>query len=444
MGLTKSQSESLSRRVLDLVKADGASVWITDSEDLQLRYANNDITSNGLVDRVRIDLSVSYGKRSASIQVNQTDEETLRASVKKVQAMAKLAPEDPEHMPELDPGEYLEPRTFSEATAALTPEEGLARIRPVIEAARAAGVDSAGYLERSVSGATFANSKGLFVHQTSTGIDYSLTARAAEGRGSGWASTQVTDLGDLDLEPVGARAIEKALASRNAVERAPGRTTVVLEPAAVRDLVSLLFWGLGRRDFDEGRSFLNGLVKEGEDPVGKALFGEKATLYSDPQDPAAPCGIHHNGLAREKTSWVEKGVLKNLEVGRFWAQKKEISPQPFPGNIIMAGEGQSIDELVGQVEDGVLITRLWYLRMVQPQTLLYTGLTRDGTFAIKDGTIGGPVKNFRFNDSPVNILKNIVASGEPARVMGSEGAMPMYVPPLLVRDFNLSSVSDAS
>lgn len=444
MGLTKSQSESLSQRVLDLVEADGANVWITDSEDLQLRYANNDITSNGLVDRVKIDLSVSYGKRSASIELNQTDDDTLKAAVKKVQAMAKLAPEDPEHMPPLEPTEYLEPKTFSEATAVLTPEQGLAQIRPVIEAARAAGVDSAGYLERSVSSATLANSNGLFVFQPSTSVNYSLTARAAEGRGSGWASTQVTDLADLDLEPVGARAIEKALASKNAVERAPGRTTVVLEPAAVRDLISLLSWGLGRRGFDEGRSFLNGLVEEGEDPIGKELFGSKASLFSDPQHPAVPCGIHHYGLPRTKTDWIKDGTLKSLNVGRFWAQEKGIAPQPSPGNLIMPGEGQSMDELIGQVEDGVLITRLWYLRMVQPQTLLYTGLTRDGTFAIRDGKVAEPVKNFRFNESPVNVLKNIVASGKQARVMGSEGSMPMYVPPLLVSDFNLSSVSDAS
>jgi predicted Zn-dependent protease len=444
MGLTKSQSETLSQRVLDLVEADGASVRISDSEDLQLRYANNDITSNGLVDKIKIDLSVSYGKRSASIGLNQTDNETLKAAVKKVQAMAKLAPEDPEHMPELGPTEFLEPKTFSEATAALTPEEGLAHIRPVIEAARKAGVDSAGYLERSVSSSTFANSEGLIVFQPSTSVNYSLTARSAEGRGSGWASTQVTDLAKLDLEPVGARAIEKALATRNAVERAPGRTTVVLEPAAVRDLISLLSWGLGKRGFDEGRSFLNGLVKEGEDPIGKELFGKKATLFSDPQHSAVPCGIHQNGLPRNKTDWVKDGILKSLSVGRFWAQEKGIKPQPHPGNLIMPGEGQSMDELIGQVEDGVLITRLWYLRMVQPQTLLYTGLTRDGTFAIKDGKVANPVKNFRFNESPVNVLKNIVASGKQERVMGSEGAMPMYVPPLLVNDFNLSSVSDAS
>jgi predicted Zn-dependent protease len=439
-----SETESLCSKILGLVKADAAELYVSDSEDLLLRSANNDITSNGLIDRISISLSVSFGKRSASISVNQTDDKTLRAAIAKVEAMAKLAPEDPEHLPPVEPGSYATPLTWSDATAAMTPEEALAQLRPVIEAARAAGVDSAGYLERSVNGSAYANSRGVFIHERSTGVGFSMTARTAAGRGSGWASTQVTDAGALDLGPVGERAIAKALASRDAIERPAGRTTVVLEAAAARDLLGLLSWGLDRRDFDEGRSFLNGLVKEGEDPIGKSLFGERATVFSDPLYAAAPSGIHQSGLPLERTAWIENGVLKNLPVGRFWAQQKGIAPQPWPGNLIMPGEGKSLDELIAGVEDGVLITRLWYLRMVQPESLLYTGLTRDGTFAIKDGKIAGPVKNFRFNETPVNVLKNIVASGTPERVLGSESRMPMHVPPLVVENFNLSSVSDAS
>lgn len=439
-----SETESLCSKILGLVKADAADLYVSDSEDLILRSANNDITSNGLIDRISISLSVSFGKRSASISVNQTDDETLRAAVAKVEAMAKLAPEDPEHLPPVEPGSYATPLTWSDATAALNPEQALAQLRPVIEAARAAGVDSAGYLERSVNGSAYANSRGVFIFERSTGVGFSMTARTAAGRGSGWASTQVTDAGALDLAPVGERAIAKALASRDAIERPAGRTTVVLEASAARDLLGLLSWGLDRRDFDEGRSFLNGLVKEGEDPIGQSLFGERATVFSDPLYAAAPSGIHQSGLPLGRTAWIENGVLKNLPVGRFWAQQKGIAPQPWPGNLIMPGEGKSLDELIAGVEDGVLVTRLWYLRMVQPESLLYTGLTRDGTFAIKDGKIAGPVKNFRFNETPVNVLKNIVASGTPERVLGSESRMPMHVPPLVVENFNLSSVSDAS
>ncbi len=443
MSLTREQIESLGEKVLGMVDADSAALWITDSEDLQVRYANNDITSNGLVDRVGINLTVSYGKRSASIDINQTDDDTLKAAVSKVQTMAKLAPEDPEHMPPVGPTDYLDPITFSEATAAMTPEEALATVRPVIEAARAKGVDTAGYLERSVGSGTLITSEGAFSHQPATDVGFSLTARALAGRGSGWASTQVTDVGNLDLAPVGEKAIQKALDSRNAKERGPGRTTVVLEAAAVRDILSLLNWGLDLRSFDEGRSFLNGLVEEGESPIGKKLFGD-TTLISDPLYEPAPCSTQHYGMRRERTPWIESGVLKNLPVGRFWAREKGIEPQPHAGNLIFPGENAESEQLVGKVEEGVLITRLWYLRMVQPQTLLYTGLTRDGTFAISNGEIAGPVNNFRFNESPVNVLKNIVASGKQERVLGSEGSMPVHAPPLLVNEFNLSSVSEAS
>lgn len=277
--MTQSETESLCAKILGLVKADGAELYISDSEDLLLRSANNDITSNGLINSLSISLSVSFGKRSASISINQTDDDTLRAAVAKVEAMAKLAPEDPEQLPPVEPGTYASPLTWSDATAAMTPEVALARLRPVIEAARAAGIDSAGYLERSINGSAFANSRGVFVYERSTTVGFSMTARAAEGRGSGWASTQVTDAAQLDLIPVGERAITKALASRNATERPAGRTTVVLETSAVNDLLGLFSGGLDRRDFDEGRSFLNGLVGKGEDPVGKALFGNKATLF---------------------------------------------------------------------------------------------------------------------------------------------------------------------
>ena len=214
--------------------------------------------------------------------------------------------------------------------------------------------------------------------------------------------------------------------------------------AAARDLLGLLVWGLNRRSFDEGRSFLNGLVEEGKDPVGQPLFGERATLFSDPRYAAAPSGIHESGLPIGPTTWIENGVLKELPVGRFWARKIGVPPLPWPGNLIFPGEGKSLEELIGGVADGVLITRFWYIRMVQPESLLYTGLTRDGTFAIKDGAIAGPVKNFRFNETPVNVLRNLVASGVPERVLGSESEFPMHVPPLVVENFHLSSVSDAS
>lgn len=445
MPISPSFLEALAEKTLGFFSADEAEVRLVGGEDLVLRSANNDISSNGLVGSLSAHLTASFGKRSATISLNQTDEASLRAAVAKVEAMARLAPENPEHLPPVEPASsYERPPTWSEDTASMDPASALARVRPVLEAARRAKLETASFFERSVEHSVYANSRGVLVGHRGTSLGFSITARTAEGRGSGWASLQANDLADFDLEPVGDRALAKAAASRNAAARPAGRTTVVLEPAAARDLLGLLLWGLDRRDFDEGRSFLKGWVEPGEDPVGRLLFDERVTLLSDPMDSRAPCEAQQSGQARRRTLWIEKGVLRTLPVERYWAGKKGIPPQPWPGNLLFPGEGHSLDDLIARVEDGVLVSRLWYLRLVSPETLLYTGLTRDGTFAIRDGKIAGPVNNFRFNESPAKLLKNLLGSGVPERVLGSESSMPILAPPLLVRDFNLSSVSDAS
>lgn len=443
MGMTAADMRSLADRILGLVQADSAEVRIADASELHVRHAANDITSNGILERTDVSLTASYGRRSATISTNQTDDASIRRLVERVQTMAKLAPEDPEHMPPLGPARFAESHAWSEATADATPQDAIGWVRPVIERAREAGVETAGYLKRVAGTSAIATTSGLFVHDRSTTLGFSLTARTTDGNGSGWASTQVTDVRDLDLQGVGARAIRKAIDSRNPRERAPGRTTVVLEPAAVRDLVGWLVWQLDRRSFDEGRSFLTTLA-DGRDPIGQRLFGEKATLVSDPLESVAPCETHAGGLPLVRTPWIERGVLRTLACGRFWAGRQGISPQPSPGNLLMSGERHSLEDLVGMVDDGVLVTRIWYLRSVDPQTMLLTGLTRDGTFAIQGGRLAGPVKNFRFNESPVHLLERIVATGVPARVLGSEGDLPVSIPAVVVEDFNLSSVSDAS
>lgn len=435
---------AISETILGLVSADEAELRLSDGENLNLRSASNDVTTNALVSGLSVTLTVSFGKRSASISINQADQSTLREAVKKVEAMARLAPEDPEYLPPLMPPSIPTTPIWSDATAAVGPNESLNLIQPVIDACRSAKVSGASFLRRVAQVSAYANSNGGYIEEKSTRLDYSLTARTSAGRGSGWASVQVTDAAGLDLLPAGERAISKALASRSATARPPGRTTVVLEAAAARDLLDLLSWSLDRREFDEGQSFLNSLVKKGENPIGKKLFSELATLTSDPFNPIAPCSAHQDEFLRPATTWIEKGVLRSLPVSRFWSQKKGLPLTIWPGNLLFPGEGKSMDDLISSVEEGVLVTRFWYLRMVRPETLLYTGLTRDGTFAIRDGKIAGPVNNYRFNESPANVLKNLLATGTPERVLGSESESPVFAPPMVVRDFNLSSVSDAS
>jgi len=443
MVLSEQQGRDLVEQVLALSKADSAEVSVASSQNTNIRFANNDLTTNGSIGGLSLTVSSSFGTRSASVTIDRTDRGSLQDAVARSEAMAKLAPENPEFMPPLGPQKYAEPKCWDEVTASAGMAELAAKAAPVLEASRSAGVESAGYLERSAVSRISGNSAGLFLYQPETGVDFSVTSRIEEGRGSGWASQQSTTIAGVDLAPVGQRAIEKALASRHAKAAASGRLPVILEASAARDMVSSLIYQLDRRSVDEERSFLNSLG--GLDAVGSEVFGNRATMRSDPGDSQVPASVADwSGLPAGAETWIEAGKLKQLHCGRYWAKRQSVDPQSHPTNLLVDGEGKQLAELMSGVERGILVTRLWYIRMVQPQTLLLTGLTRDGTFLIENGEIAGPVKNFRFNESPVNVLKNLAASGVPERVLGSEGATPMLVPPMLIDGFNLSSVSDAS
>ncbi|MCF6314656.1 MAG: TldD/PmbA family protein [Verrucomicrobiales bacterium] len=433
---------TLTEKILKLSKADSAVVHVSAAHHANLRFANNDITSNASQNLLSLSITSNFGTRSASVSWNQTDAHSLQQAVTRSEQMARLSPPNPEFMPPLAAQSYLKANSFSAHTAASGPDQLANWLQAAIDSTRAAKVAGAGYLSRKTSASAMATSAGLFVYQPSTVVDFSITARTQQGNGSGWASTQVTDSKDLTLKSTADRAVEKALQSVQASDLPAARYPVILEASAARDLINLLLWSLSQRSSDEKRSFLNQLSKG--DPIGQNLFGKKASLYSDPTYQAAPSSIcSSDGLPKQRTEWISQGTLKHLHCGRYWAKKQQIPAIPAPGNLIMPGDNQPLEKLISQVDRGILITRLWYLRMVQPQTLLYTGLTRDGTFLIENGKISRPVNNFRFNESPTNILRNLIASGTPERVLGSESSMPMHIPPLLVDDFHFSSVSDA-
>ncbi len=382
-------------------------------------------------------------KRSASISINQTDETSLRDAVKRVEAMARLAPEDPEFLPPGRAGNLFLPADLVRGDRG---DDSGGRPRET-----ASGDRGGAGREGRERGVFHEESQSLGLRQQPRGVPlrpqhhgrilHDRPHRAGTGLGLG--EPRGHRRGRARSRPVGERAIRKALDSREAKARPAGRTTVVFEAAAARDLVGLLSWGLDRRGFDEGRSFLNGLVAEGEDPVGKALFGDRATVYSDPMDAGAPCGSHSGGLPLAKTTWIEKGVLKALPVGAFGpgkrnsrrprARKPDLSRRrPFPRRTHCGSGGRRPRDAPLVSPDGAAADASLH------------GLTRDGTFAIREGKVAGPVNNYRFNETPVNVLKNLVSSGVPERVLGSESQTPMRVPALVVKDFNLSSVSDAS
>jgi predicted Zn-dependent protease len=315
--------------------------------------------------------------------------------------------------------------------------------KPVLDLASSKQVTAAGFFNMGATGSALATSKGLFAHDTSTSALFTVSARTSDGTGAGWAGVNYQDISRLDPNLLGQRAIQKTVESRGPKPLDAGKYIVVLEPSAVCDLLSALIWRLDARSADEGRSFFT--RKGGGNKLGDKLFGEKVDVYSDPHDTIAPGGIYSgDGFPARKRQWIENGILKELIYSRYWAKKTERDPVPHPTNLVMTGGTMTRDELVSNVKRGILVTRFWYIREVDPRTLVLTGLTRDGTFLIENGKIVRPVKNFRFNESPVAMLNNIEAMGQSERAVGSEVEdLPVSVPPLLVRDFTFSSLSDA-
>jgi predicted Zn-dependent protease len=384
-----------------------------------------------------------FGKKQGITTINEYDDDSLQKAVKRAEDLAQLAPENPEYLPFLGPQQYAAAAdTFIPATAAIRGQQRADMVAQSLQVAKEAKVTAAGYLQNTASFSAMMNSHGLFAWSTSTDVNFSVTLRTEDGTGSGYASRGYNDIARLDVAGASKTAAWKAAQSGNARAIEPGKYTVILEPAAGIVLLENLYGALDARSADEGRSFLS--RPGGKTRLGEKLVDEQVTIYSDPWHPALPTANYSpEGLPREKITWIDRGVVKNLFYSRYWAQQKGVKPAPFPDGFIMSGGNQSLEDLIGSVEKGILVTRMWYIRAVDPQTLLYTGLTRDGTFYIENGKIKFPVKNFRFNESPIIMLNNLEALGRPERTVSGEGGGTAMIPPMKIRDFTFSSLSDA-
>jgi predicted Zn-dependent protease len=444
--LSREECERIARQTLSYVTTgDGARVNIASGSRGNTRFAVNQVSTGGDNFDTTVTVTAYVGRRTGTSTTNQIDEAGLRQAVQTAERLAKLAPEDPEFLPELPPQEYQAGRNWSEATASLDPQGRAEAVRAITAPATRDGLVATGYLDTRVGAAAVANSKGLFAYNRTTSTALTTTVRTPDGTGSGWAGASHHDWARVDPAALGARAAEKARASRSPVAIEPGRYTVVFEPTAVGNLVQFIGNALNARAADEGRSFFS--KAGGGNKIGTRVVDERVTLVSDPFDPdVAGSPFTNEGLPTQRSVWIEGGVVKNLNYDRYWAQKKGVSPTASGGSIRMSGGSSTMEEMIASTPRGLLVTRFWYLRPVDQRTILYTGLTRDGTFLIENGKITRAVKNLRFNDSPVFMLNNLEALGLPVRVSASEDGGPgqaIVVPPIKVRDFNFTSLSDA-
>jgi predicted Zn-dependent protease len=442
--LSEDDARSLTNKVLGLSKADSCTVSLEGDEGRHIRFAQNMATTSGAPSSLSISVESNFGKRTGSATGTDFTDEGLAALVSASEDTARLAPENPEFMPPLGAQQYAPGAAFAEATRTATSDMLASAIQPVLREAEAKKLQASGYLEIGTGFSSFATSKGLFVYDRETDVLQTITARTPDGTGSGWAGTTHVDFSKLDIAGLGSIAIDKAIRSQKPAALPPGKYTVILEPSAVSDLVGVLVGDeFDQRSADEGRNFAT--KKGGGSLLGEKVFGDNVTIYSDPADPLAPGSIYSNdGLPAQRTMWMENGVLRNLQCSRYWAQKSGRAPIPSPTTLTMAGGTTSTAEMIKQTKRGLLFTRFWYIREVDPQTVLLTGLTRDGVFLIEHGVVTRPVRNFRFNESPVAMLNQVLALGPSVRTYGEEGAgIPVCMPTLLVDQFTLSSVSDA-
>ncbi len=434
--------DAVSRKLLTIASdaAKGADIRV-DTErtrSANVRFAKNEMTTSGEYDEVTVAVSIALGKRQAWTSTNQTDPASLKSLVERAVAMARLAPEDPETMPLLPPQTYATaPPAHDPKLDAMSPADRAAIATRAIAAGDREKVQIAGFFYRDAHERVIRSSTGLVGAHRESEAQYTVTARTTDATGSGWAGRETHLAGDLDDALLSRTAIDKALRSASPRALPPGKYTVILEPQAVSEMLAFLVSSMDRRSADEGRSYFTG-------KVGEKLFADFVNLRSDPTDPETPSAPYDGeGMPLRPQQWIDAGRAKELHVSRFWGQKKDAKPTGRHHVYrLSGGQAASVDELVRGTKRGLLVTRFWYNRMLEPQTVMLTGLTRDGLFLIEDGKITAPLSNFRYNESPVTVLKNVDAMTR-ATVRTPNGSGSWYVPALRTHEFTMASPSAA-
>ena len=449
---SREQVKAITDKVLNMAaKAPAAEVDFSGGERSATRFANSTVTANMIQFDQQVSVTVHDGARSGSASTRQFDDASLQQTVDEAMAaMGKATPQN-EAAELIGPQEYVQVDAALPAGVDFGPAERAKLARQSIDVSDKMKTVGSGYIPKSHQTTCRANSKGLFAYYQVAESSFILTCRTSDGTGSGWAGiTGVKDPALIDAAELTRIASEKAVKSRNAKALEPGRYTVILEPRANARFLSLMT-GLFNAQTAEspfGRTYFSG-KEPGTTKLGEKVFSEGLTLKSDignpvlRQSPIAP-----DGSALADVTWIEKGVLKNLVYSGPYAkrQKKPVTPATLNNSLVWEGTSQSIDDIVKSTRRGLLVTFFWYIRGVDNQTLLNTGMTRDGLFLIENGEIAGPVQNFRWNMSPIVGYNNITAVGKPVPIHTGEsydGPGTALVPPVRIEDFLMTSVSPA-
>lgn len=314
--LNKQEAQALLKKVLSYAKADECEVNLSGSDGGNIRYARSAVSTSGGISQQSLVVSSAFGKKLGTATINEFDDASLQKVVQRAEELAQLAPENPEFMPFLGPQNYNESKTFVQSTADINPKQRADAVAQSLQIAKTNNLTAAGFYENSAGFSAMMNTKGLFAYNTATNVNFNVTVRTPDGKGSGYASKGYNDVTKLDVAAATKIAAQKAAASAAAKAIEPGKYTVILEPAAAIVLLENLFFNFDGRSADEGRSFIS--LPGGKTKLGQKLVDERVTVYSDPQDPELPTSTWSgDGRPQEKVAWIDKGVVKNLYYSRY-------------------------------------------------------------------------------------------------------------------------------
>ena len=449
---SREEVKAITDRVLNMAsKASGAEVDFSGGERSATRFANSTITANMVQFDRQVSVSVRQGTKVGNASTRQFDDASLQSMVNEAMGAAEKARENANLQPLLGPQEYVPVDAALPAGVNFGPAERARLAKQSIDVSDKMNTVGSGYIPKNHQTTCTANSNGLFAYYQVAETSFILTCRTGDGTGSGWAGiTGIKDPGMIDAVELTRIASDKALKSRKAKALEPGRYTVILEPRANARFLSLMtqLFNAAAAENPNQRNYFSG-KEPGTSKIGEKVFSEGLTLKSDIGNPI----LRQNPIAGDGTpladvTWVEKGVLKNLAYTGAYAQrvKKPVTPASINNSLVWEGTQQSIADMVKTTKRGLLITFFWYIRGVDNQTLLNTGMTRDGLFLIENGEIVGPVQNFRWNMSPIVGYNNITAVGKPGPMHTGEsydGGGTALVPPVRIEDFLMTSISPA-
>ena len=462
--LPKEQAGDIFDRITKLSTADEVEVVFAGGQFALTRFANNTIHQNVAEENHIVSVRTAFGGCTARAFTNKFDEDSLRLVVQSSESLAKVQHPDPDLLPMPDPREAAgtagpsATRPLSrhfESTASITPELRADGVKKIVNVAQKHKLTTAGVYSSAESVEGIFNSRGLSNWHTQTSAEVSITMLAPDS--SGWQKANSPDVANVDPLALAEVAAKKAIDSAHPREIPAGKYTVILEPAAVLDIVGFMFWDYSGMAILDQRSFLSGRI-------GTKLFGDNITIWDDVAHPLqSGSPFDGEGMQRHRVGLVENGVVKRVVYARATAARMKQSEHrdkvgpieatghgfalpnemgEMPLNIVFGSTAnpQTVEQMISSTERGVLVTRLWYIREVEPFEKMLTGMTRDGTFLVENGQVKGGVRNFRFNESLIHMLSNVEGMSVPRRACGEE-SFDMVVPAMRVREFNFTEVT---